>query len=81
MVPDGLSEGRIEVPVIQEDVRIMKPPIEMPLHGLDGLYDTFQLLIPCQDHKYRVRSSPIGLRFEAASHKDFVVFLADFSTS
>lgn len=81
IVPYGLSERRIEVSIVQKNIGIMEPSIEMPFHRLDRLYNPIQLLISCQDHKNRVRSSALGLRFETAGHKDFVVFLTDFSVS
>ena len=79
MVSDGLSEGRIKLSVVQKDVGVIEPSIEMPLHRLDRLYYSLQLHIPCQDHKDCVRPPAISLRFETARHKDFIVFLADFS--
>lgn len=81
VVSYGLSERRIEVSIIQKNIGIMEPSVEMPFHRLDRLYNPIQLLISCQDHENRVRSSAMGLRFETAGHKDFVVFLADFSVS
>lgn len=35
MIPDSLDECRVEVAIVQEDIWVVKPPVEMPLHGLD----------------------------------------------
>ena len=40
MVLDGLFEGGVEVAVVEEDVWVVKPPVEMPFKRLDGLDDT-----------------------------------------
>jgi hypothetical protein len=49
-----LLESRVEFSVVQEDVWVVVPSIEMPLDRLDRLDNTFQLLIPCQHHKRRI---------------------------
>lgn len=35
MISDGLSERGVEVSVVQKDVWVIKPSIEMPFHRLD----------------------------------------------
>lgn len=81
MVQDLLLEGRIEVPVVEEDVRVVEPTVEVSLHGLDGLQDTLELFIPGKDDECGVGTRLRGrlfLRVETTSHEDFVVLLADF---
>jgi len=39
VVGDGFLEGGIEVAVIQKDVGIVEPSIEVPFNGLDGLHN------------------------------------------
>ena len=78
MVYDRLFERLIKVPIIEEDIWIVKPSVEVPFHRFYGLDHTFQLLIPCQNHQRRVRSWSICLGLEATGHEDFVVILTYF---
>ena len=36
-VPDGFFEGRVEVAVVEEDVGVVEPAVEMALDALDAL--------------------------------------------
>lgn len=41
MVPNRFFERRIKVAIIEEDVGVVEPPIEMPFHRFYGLDHTF----------------------------------------
>ena len=41
VVSNRFFESRVEIAVIEEDVGIVEPSIEMPFHGFYGLDDTF----------------------------------------
>jgi hypothetical protein len=51
----------------------------MPFQRFDGLQDTIQLFIPCQDYECSIRSRLVELsvRFQAAVYKHLVVFCTD----
>jgi hypothetical protein len=49
VVLDGILEGLVEVAIVEEDVGVVVPAVEVALDGLDGLNDTIQLLVPGQD--------------------------------
>jgi hypothetical protein len=76
-----LLEGGIEVAVIQEDVWVVEPAIEMSLDALDRLEDAIQLLVTRQHHERSI--CPLAFRLllgvETAVMEDFVVFLVDFA--
>ncbi len=76
---DGLLEGRVEVAIVEEDIRIMIPAIEVSLDGFDRLNHPLELLVPRQDDERGVRSRPIGFGLETARHKNLVILFADFS--
>jgi hypothetical protein len=81
VVANGLFEGCVEISVIKEDVRVVVPPIEVPLEGFDGLYDAVKLLIPGQDYNRRVRAGSARVGFKAAYRERLVVLIADFPTT
>jgi len=73
-----LFKGYVEVAIIEEDVWIMEPPIEVSLHGLDRLHHSFQLLISCQHNQSCVSTWSDSLGLEAAGHENFVMILTYF---
>ena len=78
VVHDGLLEVVVEVAIVQEDVGVMIPSVEVALNGLDGLEDTVKLLVSGQHNE-----SCVCLWFRAiwdcaAGHEDLIVLLADF---
>ena len=81
VIANSLFEGCVEISVIKEDVRVVVPPIEVPLEGFDGLYDAVKLLIPGQDYNRRVRAGSARVGFEAAYRERLVVLIADFPTA
>ena len=72
----SLFECLVKVSIIEKDVWIVEPSIEMPFHRFYRLDHTLQLLIPCQNHQCRIRSFSIRLRLETTGHEDFIVILA-----
>ena len=81
VVANGLFEGCVEISIIKEDVRVVVPPIEVPLEGLDRLDDAVKLLIPGQDYNRRVRAGSARVGFKAAYRERLVVLFADFPTT
>ena len=67
-----------KVSIVQKDIRVMEPSIEVPLDRFDGLYNAFQLLVSCKYHKCCIFSRVLvfGLG-KAAGDEDFVVLFAD----
>ena len=80
VVFDCLFEILFEVSVIEEDVRVVEPTVEMTLDAFDRLNHTVQLFISCKDNEGGIGPGlPCGLfRVEAACGKDSVIFFADF---
>lgn len=79
VVLDDILEGLIEVAVIQEDVWVVVPAVEVTLDGLDGLNDTVQFLIPGEDDEGAIDPGLGCVWLEAALDEDLVVLFADFS--
>lgn len=78
VVFDGFLEHIIKVAVIQKDIRIIKPPVKVPLNRLERLNNTIQLLIPGQNDERSVCSWPIRFHWKTARGEDFVVFFTYF---
>lgn len=72
-------KGLVEVAIIEEDVWVVVPSVEVTLDGLDGLDDTIQLFVSGENDEGAVGSGLRGVGLEAAFHKDLVVFLTNFS--
>lgn len=49
IVQNGLLECSAEFGIVEEDVWVVIPSVEMPLDGFDRLKNTIQLLISCQN--------------------------------
>ena len=81
VVGHDVFERLVELAVVEEHVRVMIPAVEMALDGLDGLDDTFQLLVSREDDEGSIGSGPAGVGFQAARDEYFVVVFADFSVS
>ena len=79
VVLDGVLEGVVEVAIVQEDVRVVIPAVEVALDGLDGLDDTVQLLVSGENDKGAIDAGLAGVGLEAASDEDLVVLFADSS--
>lgn len=80
IVPDGVFELLVEVCIIQENIRIIVPAIEMPFDRLDRLDYSFDFLIPSQNDKCSICPRCSIVDMKAAGSKDFVMFFAYFST-
>lgn len=79
VVFDGLLERIIEIAIVQEDIRIIEPPVEVSLDRFDRLCDTLQLLIPGQDDKRGICPGTISVHWKTTRSKDLVMFFAYFS--
>ena len=79
VVLNDLLEGGIEISIVQEDVRVVVPSVEVALDGLDGLDHTVQLLVSGEDDEGAVDTGLARIGFEAALDKDLVVLFADLS--
>lgn len=77
VVEDGVLEVLVKVTIVQEDIWVVPPSIEVALNRLDRLYDTIQLLIPGKNDKGSVRSGARGVDIQASGGKDFVMFFAN----
>lgn len=77
VVLDGVLEGVVEVAIVQEDVGVVIPAVEVALDGLDGLDDTVQLLVSGEDDEGAIDAGLAGVGLEAAGDEDLVVFFAD----
>lgn len=56
VVGDGVFEILLEIAIVEENVRIIKPTIKMTLNAFDGLNDSLQLFISGQNNKCGVCS-------------------------
>ena len=81
VVLDRVLEGRVELSIIEEDIRVVIPAVEVALDRLDGLDDAVQLLVSGEDHEGAVCSRSAGVRFETSYFEDFVVLFTDFSVA
>lgn len=80
VVADDILERLIELAVIQENIGVMKPSVEVAFDGLDGLDDTVKLLVPGEDDESAIGTGLVdfGLGVETTVDKDLIMFLADF---
>lgn len=81
VLDDGFLEGLVEVGVVEEDVGVVVPPVEVALDRLDGLDHAVQLLVPGEHDEGRIGAGLAGVRLEAARDEHLVVLLADFSAA
>lgn len=79
VVLDSVLECLVEVAIVQEDVGVMVPAVEVALDRLNGLDDTIKLLVSCQNNKGTVGTGLAGVGLETTFDKDFIVLFADFS--
>lgn len=78
VVLDSVLEGVVEVAIVQKDVGVVVPAVEVALDGLDGLDDTVQLLVSREDDEGAIGAGLAGVGLKAAGDEDLVVFFADF---
>jgi len=74
VVLDDVLEGLVELAIVEEDVRVVVPPVKVALDGFDGLDDTFELLVAGQDDKGGVGTGLGCVGHEAAGHKTLSCF-------
>ena len=79
VIADSLFEGRVEITVVEEDIWVVEPPVEMTLDRLDRLQHPIQLLVSCEHDKCGIGSWCLDVGLEAASDKGFVMLFTDFS--
>lgn len=78
MVLDGFLELFVKVSIVEEDVWVIVPSIEVTLDRLDGLDDAVDFFITSENDKRCVGSRLRGIGFETSRGKDLVVPFADF---
>ena len=69
----GVLEMIGEVSIVQKDVGIMEPAVEVSLDRFDGLYHPVQLLVPGEHNKRSIRSLTVRLGLKAPIDKDLVI--------
>ena len=82
VVLHGGLEVLVKVTVVQEDVRVVEPAIEVPLDRLERLNHTVQLLVSGENDEGGVGPGAlgtIGIDGHTARGEDLVMLFADFS--
>jgi len=74
----GVLEGLAEVAIVEEDVGVVVPAVEVALDRLDGLDDAVQLRVTREDDECGIGARLARVGLEAAGDEDLVVFFADF---
>ena len=75
---DGVFEGRVEVQVVEKDVWVVVPAIEMAFNGFDRFNDPIQFLIPGEYDKRGVGAGLRSVRLLPTKMKNLVMLFADF---
>lgn len=75
----SLLEGLIEVTIVEEDIRIVIPAVEVALHRLHRLDHTIQFLVSGEDNEGSIGARLAGVGLKTAGNEDLVVLFADFS--
>lgn len=77
---DLIFEGGVEVAVVQEDVWVVEPSVEVSLDRLQRLQHTFELLVTGENDESGIGAWLIGLegRVLTACNEDLVVLFANF---
>lgn len=78
IVQNRLLECGAEFGIVEKDVRVVIPSIEMSFDGFDRLKNTVQLLVSCQNNESGFGSWLRSIWSLAAYLEDLIVFLADF---
>lgn len=74
IVLDRGLKSIVEIAVVQEDVRVIKPSVKVSFNGFHRLDDTVQLLVPGQDDEGSI--GPRTIRFDGkASCSEYLVVL------
>lgn len=80
VLTDLVFEGRVEIAIVQEDVWVVEPSVEVSLNRLERLNHTFEFLITGEDDESGVGARLVGLkgRVLTTCDEDLVVLFADF---
>lgn len=80
VVADDIFECLIKLAIVQKDVGVVEPSVEVAFDGLYRLDDTVKLLIPGEDDESTIgpRFVDFGLRVEATGDEHLVMLFADF---
>lgn len=81
VVADSLLELFVEVAIVEENVGVVIPSVEMSLHGLDGLDNTIDLLVSREDDKGSIGAGLAGIGLKTTGHEDLVVLLTNLSVT
>lgn len=76
-----LLEVIVELAIVEENIGVMVPPIEVAFHRFEGLQNTIEFFVSGQDHKGSVGTGLAGVRLQAASDEHLVVLLGNFPTA
>ena len=79
VVDDSIFKLLVEVSIIQKDVWIPIPSVEVSFDWFHRLYNPLQLSIPRQDDKCCVCAGPTRIDGEASRGEYLVMLFADFS--
>lgn len=82
VVLDGGHEVLVEVAIVQKNVRVVIPAVEVPFNRLERLNDTIQLLVSCENDEGSVGLGALeglGVDGHTARGEDLVMLFADFS--
>lgn len=83
IVLDRCLEFLIEVTIVEENIGVVPPPVEVSLDRLERLDHAFQLLISSKDDEGGIGAGSlcnlIRLNGHTAGSKDFIMLFADFS--
>lgn len=71
----------VELAIVEEDVGVVVPAVEVTLDRLDGLDDAVELFIPGENDKGGIGSRLAGVGLEASGDEDLVVLLAYFAVA
>ena len=77
IVGDCLLEVFVKVAVVQENIWVMVPSVEMALNGLDGLQDTLKLLVSGQNDESSVCLWLSSVWNGTSSNEYLIVLLAN----
>lgn len=79
VVLDRVHKGLVEVAIVEEDVGVVVPPVEVALDRLHGLDNTIQLLVSREHDKGGIGAGLAGIWLEASGNEHLVVLFTDFS--
>lgn len=79
VVANRLLEGLVEVAVVEEDVGVVVPAVEVALEGANGLDDTIELLVSGENDKGSVGAGLLVVGHLAAGEEDLVVLFANLA--